>query len=181
MKRNKNNNSLLHSFNIFNIFNINKKGFSIIEVVVSLIIFTLGVGFTFSGIIIYNSSFNKLNEEINITNSINIIVNRISIDNNYIPTLLEFNIDHNDPEYNGNTIYVDSSNTLVLEENIDNSITYVYSFNYKEEISTNPINENNDLDYTYTYSVKKITISSITSLRESNAKVEDIILSYVSY
>lgn len=144
-----------------------KRGFSIIEVVVSLLLFTLAIGFSFGGIILYSSSYTSLNDFILLKNSMDNIVSSLSIDNSFLTDKLPIETDK------PRTIYLSKDDSLSLTENEDS----YFKFDYKEEIeSIKNISENSF--YEYEYEFKIISLTNISSISSNNVTMDDITLIY---
>lgn len=146
-----------------------KRGFSIIEVVVSLLLFTLAIGFSFGGIILYSSSYTSLNDFILLKNSMDNIVSSLSIDNSFLTEELSIE----DVVNKSYTIYLSKDDSLSLD--YPNEDSY-FKFDYKEEIE--PINNPDNSFYEYEYEFKKISLTNISSISSNNVTMDDITLIY---
>ncbi len=145
-----------------------KKGFSIIEVVVSLVLFTLAIGFSFGGIILYSSSYTSLNDFILLKNSMDNIISSLSIDNSFIKNKLSIDAVSNEPL----TIYLSKNDSLSKTKNEDS----YFKFDYKEEIES--INNPLTSFYEYEYEFKRISLTNISSISSNNVTMDDITLIY---
>lgn len=143
-----------------------KRGFSIIEVVVSLVLFTLAIGFSFGGIILYSSSYTSLNDFILLKNSMDNIVSSLSINNSFLTNKLS-------NKAVNNTIYLSKDDSLSLDRNEDS----YFKFDYKEEIESIKNNPENSF-YEYEYEFKKISLTNISSISSNNVTMDDITLIY---
>lgn len=143
-----------------------KRGFSIIEVVVSLLLFTLAIGFSFGGIILYSSSYTSLNDFILLKNSMDNIVSSLSIDNSFLTNELSI-------EAVNNTIYLSKDDSLSLDPNWEDSY---FKFDYTEEIES--INNPENSFYEYEYEFKIISLTNISSISSNNVTMDDITLIY---
>ena len=147
-----------------------KKGFSIIEVVVSLVLFTLAIGFSFGGIILYSSSYTSLNDFILLKNSMDNIVSSLSIDNSFLKDKLPPIETVSDKP---RTFYLSKDDSLSLDYSKEDSY---FKFDYKEEIES-IINPPNSF-YEYEYKFKKISLTNISSISSNNVTMDDITLIY---